>query len=228
MPNHPHNRHILITGGAGFIGVNSARYIAERGWRVTVLDNLSRRGTADNLHWLQQQADVGFERCDVRGREALEAAVAAARPDVLLHLAGQVAATTSVTNPREDFEINALGTFNILEAVRRHSPETFVINASTSKVYGKLEDVTVTERDGRYEYRDLTQGVSDRQQLDFHSPYARSLRGLFADLEHRLRISIQQPSADWRSGVQPVFRCNLEKAEDWFLWQPSLGVGCMA
>ena len=197
MPNHPRNRHILITGGAGFIGVNSARYFAEQGWRVTVLDNLSRRGTRDNLHWLQQQADVGFERCDVRDRAALEAAVAAARPDVLLHLAGQVAVTTSVTDPRDDFEINALGTFNVLEAVRQHSPDTFVINASTNKVYGKLEDVAVTERNGRYEYRDLTQGVSERQQLDFHSPYGCSK----AVADQYVRVS----------GPRPVSGCVFEQ-----------------
>jgi len=162
---------MLITGGAGFIGVNAARYFADKGWRITVLDNLSRRGTEDNLRWLQDQADIRFERVDIRDQAALEAAVKSARPDVLLHLAAQVAVTTSVTDPREDFEINALGTFNVLEAVRQHSPESFVINASTNKVYGKMEEVGTVERNGRYEYRDLPSGVAETQQLDFHSPY---------------------------------------------------------
>jgi CDP-paratose 2-epimerase len=162
---------MLITGGAGFIGVNAARYFADKGWQLTVLDNLSRRGTEDNLRWLQDQADIRFERVDIRDQAALEAAVKSARPDVLLHLAAQVAVTTSVTDPREDFEINALGTFNVLEAVRQHSPESFVINASTNKVYGKMEDVGTVERNGRYEYRDLPTGVAETQQLDFHSPY---------------------------------------------------------
>src|SRR6185295_12243461 len=98
-------------------------------------------------------------------------AVAKIRPDVLLHLAGQVAVTTSVTNPREDFEVNALGTFNVLEAVRRHSPETFFIDASTNKVYGRMEHLGVIERNGRYEYRDLPDGADESQPLDFHSPY---------------------------------------------------------
>jgi len=162
---------ILITGGAGFIGVNSARYFAQKGWSVTVLDNLSRRGTEDNLRWLQEQSAIKFERADIRDAAAMERIIGAARPDALLHLAAQVAVTTSVTNPREDFEINALGTFNMLEAVRKQSPDTFFINASTNKVYGKMHEVGVVERNGRYEYKDLPDGVVEHQQLDFHSPY---------------------------------------------------------
>lgn len=162
---------MLITGGAGFIGVNTAKYFADQGWKVTVLDNLSRRGTEDNLRWLQQQAQIGFVRADIRDVAAMQTAVADVQPEVLLHLAAQVAVTTSVKNPREDFEINALGTFNVLEAVRVEGPDTFLINASTNKVYGRMEDVEVTERNGRYEYRDLAQGCSEHQQLDFHSPY---------------------------------------------------------
>lgn len=164
-------KSILITGGAGFIGVNSARYFASKGWKVTVVDNLSRRGTEDNLHWLQAQAPVAFERADIRDAAAMERIVGAVRPDVLLHLAAQVAVTTSVTNPREDFEINAQGTFNMLEAVRLQSPETFFITASTNKVYGKMHNVDVVERNGRYEYNDLVAGVTEDQPLDFHSPY---------------------------------------------------------
>lgn len=164
-------KSVLITGGAGFIGVNSARHFAGRGWKVTVLDNLSRRGTEDNLRWLQGQTPFDFHRIDIRDAEAVSRLVAETRPDALLHLAAQVAVTTSVTDPREDFEINALGTFNVLDAVRRESPETFFINASTNKVYGKMEDLAVEERNGRYEYRDLVEGVDEERPLDFHSPY---------------------------------------------------------
>lgn len=164
-------KSILITGGAGFIGVNAARYFAERGWSVAILDNLSRRGTEDNLRWLRGQSQIEFRKVDIRNQEAVERTVAEVKPDVLLHLAAQVAVTTSVTNPREDFDINALGTFNMLEAIRLRSPETFFINASTNKVYGKMEEVGVEERDGRYEYRNLPGGVAEDQQLDFHSPY---------------------------------------------------------
>lgn len=162
---------ILITGGAGFIGVNSARYFAKKGWDVAIIDNLSRRGTEDNLRWLQDQGAIRFEKADIRAAAQMARLVGKIKPDVLLHLAGQVAVTTSVTDPREDFEINALGTFNMLEAVRKQSPETFFINASTNKVYGKMEEVGVSERNGRYEYRDLPNGVEETQQLDFHSPY---------------------------------------------------------
>ncbi|MEZ5582536.1 MAG: SDR family NAD(P)-dependent oxidoreductase [Candidatus Competibacteraceae bacterium] len=162
---------ILITGGAGFIGVNAALFFAGKGWQVTVLDNLSRRGTEVNLAWLREQTTMSFARVDIRDQPALDKVIERLQPDVLLHLAAQVAVTTSVVNPREDFEINALGTFNVLEAVRQYSPDTFFINASTNKVYGKMEDVGVVERNGRYEYRDLPDGVSEHQLLDFHSPY---------------------------------------------------------
>ena len=162
---------ILITGGAGFIGVNSAQSFASKGWQVIVLDNLSRKGTKLNLHWLQEQHDVLFERADIRDAEAVAVIVKKYQPDVLLHLAAQVAVTTSVSDPREDLEINAIGTFNMLEAVRLHSPATFFINASTNKVYGKMEQHGVVERNGRYEYKNLLGGVAETQNLDFHSPY---------------------------------------------------------
>ena len=162
---------ILITGGAGFIGVNAARYFADQGWHITIVDNLSRRGTESNLTWLQGQADIDFRKLDIRDHATLADVVKDTQPHALLHLAGQVAVTTSVADPRDDFEINALGTFNVLEAVRLKSPETFVINASTNKVYGKMKEVGVEERNGRYEYRDLPDGVRETHQLDFHSPY---------------------------------------------------------
>jgi CDP-paratose 2-epimerase len=163
--------NLLITGGAGFIGVNAAEYFARSGWRVTVLDNLSRRGTEANLAWLQKAAKVEFVKCDIRDAAAVNAVVAAVRPSDLLHLAGQVAVTTSVTDPRHDFETNALGTFNVLEAVRRETPETIVVYSSTNKVYGKLDSHPVVEKDGRYVYRDHPQGADENCQLDFHSPY---------------------------------------------------------
>ena len=162
---------ILITGGAGFIGVNSANKFAAQGWQVIVLDNLSRKGAKLNLDWLRQQHQFVFEDADIRDAETVSSIIKQYRPDVLLHLAAQVAVTTSVTSPREDFDINALGTFNMLEAVRQHSPDTFFINASTNKVYGKMEDLGIVERNGRYEYQDLTSGVPEDRNLDFHSPY---------------------------------------------------------
>jgi len=162
---------ILITGGAGFIGVNSASAFAAKGWRVVVLDNLSRKGAELNLNWLSDHHKIEFEQADVRDAHKVAEIVKQTQPHVLLHLAAQVAVTTSVADPREDFDINAVGTFNVLEAVRLHSPDTFFINASTNKVYGKMEDLGIVERDGRYEYSDLRSGVPEHRNLDFHSPY---------------------------------------------------------
>ena len=164
-------KSLLVTGGAGFIGANAARRFSRAGWRVIVYDDLSRRGSAENLDWLRSEAEIEFVPGDVRDGAALEEHVATHRPHGILHLAGQVAVTTSVAEPRTDFEINALGTFNLLEAVRKSSPESIVINASTNKVYGKLEGVGVELRDGRWEFSDLRSGVSEDRQLDFHSPY---------------------------------------------------------
>lgn len=161
----------LITGGAGFIGCNLAHALLSRGERVTVLDNLSRPRTPLNLSWLQQQhgARLRFIQADIRDFAALQAAVAG--HDIVYHLAGQVAVTTSVANPREDFMINALGTFNVLEAARLAAAPPIVFYASTNKVYGGMEHVAVVEQSTRYAYRDLPGGVSEQQLLDFHSPY---------------------------------------------------------
>ena len=162
---------ILITGGAGFIGVNAARRFLDEGWKVAVVDNLSRRGGANNLEWLKEHGTFRFEQKDIRDGAAMDAVMEDVRPDVVLHLAAQVAVTTSVQNPREDFDINALGTLNMLEAVRQHSPDAFFINASTNKVYGRMEDLNIVERNGRYEYDQLVDGVAETRNLDFHSPY---------------------------------------------------------
>ena len=165
------NRKIIITGGAGFIGINSAHSFASRGWDVVILDNLSRKGAKLNLEWLKQHHEFELVEADIRDAAKVFDVVNQHKPDVILHLAAQVAVTTSVINPREDFDINALGTLNLLEAIRLKSPETFFINASTNKVYGKMEDLGVIERNGRYEYENLASGVAESRNLDFHSPY---------------------------------------------------------
>ncbi|MHB8687636.1 MAG: GDP-mannose 4,6-dehydratase [Candidatus Dormibacteraceae bacterium] len=153
-----HNgRHVLITGGAGFLGVNSAVHLITDGWHVTLLDNLSRPGTERNLKWLitKHPAGVTFVKEDVRNAAALAAHVK--NQDVILHLAGQVAVTTSLVDPTADFEVNAAGTLNMLEAVRQHNPEAPFLFASTNKVYGKLDRNNVA--------------CKETQPLDFHSPY---------------------------------------------------------
>lgn len=171
----------LITGGAGFIGVNAADRFSRKGHRVVILDNLSRKGTKNNLSWLKKNhPKIEFIKCDIRDFARLKRVFAKLRKiDAVLHLAAQVAVTTSVTNPREDFEINALGTFNMLEAVRekyglsasRKKKAPFFIYASTNKVYGGMEDVAIMEKNGRYAYRHLKSGVPENRLLDFHSPY---------------------------------------------------------
>lgn len=161
----------LLTGGAGFIGVSTAQAYAQRGAPVTVIDNFSRAGTRDNLEWLQRK-HPGIRARDADIRTDHPALVAeAAQCDVILHLAAQVAVTTSVADPRTDFEINALGTLNVLEAARKAPKPPIVIYSSTNKVYGGMEGVRVVEDGKRYRYRDLPQGISEEQPLDFHSPY---------------------------------------------------------
>lgn len=163
---------ILITGGAGFIGVNSAVYFLREGWDVSILDNLSRKGTEKNLEWLYTiDSGIDFRKVDIRDYPSLKTVIGDVKPDMLLHLAAQVAVTTSYYNPREDFEINALGSFNVLEAVRTTSPDTFVLYASTNKVYGGMEAVPVTLTERGYRFADLLNGVNEHQALDFHSPY---------------------------------------------------------
>ena len=150
-------RRVLITGGAGFLGVNAAAHLAGRGWHVTLLDNLSRDGTQRNLAWLQatHQGHLDFVHEDLRNYAGLEPHVKG--QDAVLHLAGQVAVTTSLIDPIADFEINARGTLNLLEATRRHSPRAAFVFASTNKVYGKLPE--------------NNRACKETQPIDFHSPY---------------------------------------------------------
>ncbi len=161
---------VFITGGAGFIGCNSTNHFLQQGHEVVVFDNLSRVGTPANLAWLQANHSerLSFVQGDIRDYDQLTQAIGGA--DVVLHLAGQVAVTTSVLNPREDFEINALGTFNVLEAVRNHAPEAAMMYTSTNKVYGGMEAVGVVERNGRYTYTNHPYGISEDIPTRFPFP----------------------------------------------------------
>jgi CDP-paratose 2-epimerase len=167
-------RPVLVTGGCGFLGCNIAAELAARGRKVVAADNLSRGGARINADWLRRRFGnlIEIAVADVRDAEAIDALVAGA--SAVLHLAGQVAVTTSLASPVEDFEINARGTLNVLEAVRRLNPRAPVIFASTNKVYGRLlGDDAVHRVDGRYapvEAR-FAAGVSEDTPLDFHSPY---------------------------------------------------------
>jgi CDP-paratose 2-epimerase len=164
--------NFLITGGAGFIGANSAEYFLNQGHSVTIFDNFTRAGSRLNVAWLRErfsEPQLKIMEGDVRDYPALLDAVAGV--DTVLHLASQVAVTLSVLDPREDFEINALGTFNLLEAVRHAAPQAAVLYASTNKVYGGMEDVQVREEATRYAYDDYVFGIPETYPLDFHSPY---------------------------------------------------------
>ncbi|MRR31113.1 NAD-dependent epimerase/dehydratase family protein [bacterium] len=166
------SRNILITGGAGFIGSNYAARCIARGERVTIFDNLSRSGASLNLNWLKSTFGSDSFRMVVGDvRNADEIREAAADAETIVHLAGQVAVTTSVMNPREDFDINAMGTFNVLEAARASRKNPAVLYASTNKVYGGMEEVRVEETPTQYRYVDFPLGIPETQPLDFHSPY---------------------------------------------------------
>lgn len=165
---------VLITGGCGFIGCNLANALASRGDRVLILDSLARSGARENAAWLKSRhgEDVAIEVADVRDANVLANLVERSR--AVLHLAAQVAVTTSVEHPLEDFEVNARGTVGMLEAVRCNNPAAPVIMASTNKVYGRLFDDDGVRRTGdSYEPADegLANGVPENTPLDFCSPY---------------------------------------------------------
>jgi CDP-paratose 2-epimerase len=165
------SKRILITGGAGFIGCNATSFFGERNWDVTILDNLSRPGAEKNLEWLGSRTVFDFTQVDVRDRSAVDRVVAEGRFDAVIHLAAQVAVTTSVDDPRTDFEVNALGTFNVLDAARRFCPEAVFIYASTNKVYGKIVAASSELRETRYAYANRPYGIGESEPLDFLSPY---------------------------------------------------------
>ena len=162
----------LITGGAGFIGTNVADYYLSHQKRVTIFDNLSRAGTEDNVRWLKERYrdQLTLVKGDVRSLDGKFSELVE-QADVVLHLAAQVAVTTSVNDPAEDFGINACGTFNVLETVRKSASRPIVLYSSTNKVYGKMDDLDVVERGGRYVYASLNEGVAVTRPLDFYSPY---------------------------------------------------------
>lgn len=163
----------LVIGGAGFIGSNLANYLLSNGEDVIVADNLSRHGSEHNLSWLQETyPKLRFAKCDVRNRDETDALLHSSPPvDVVYHLAAQVAVTTSVTDPRLDFDINALGTFNVLESLRHMDEPPVLIFASTNKVYGGMEQIRIEEHESRYDYADYPEGIDEAFPLDFHSPY---------------------------------------------------------
>lgn len=162
---------LVITGGCGFLGSNLASEAMRRNDDLLVFDNLSRYGSAENLKWLQSQGSFRFVQGDIRIAPDVNGVVAGFKPDAIFHLAGQVAMTTSIADPRMDFEVNAVGSHNLLEAVRQHAPYSTVVYSSTNKVYGDLEQFTYREADTRYECVERPNGFDESLPLDFRSPY---------------------------------------------------------
>jgi CDP-paratose 2-epimerase len=167
-------RTALITGGAGFIGSNLAeRLLTQPDVQVRIFDNLSRRGVRHNLDWIRSLP--GSKRLtiihgDVRDSKAVQDAVSGVTE--IYHLAAQVAVTTSLHDPASDFKVNALGTFNVLEAARNSGRKPFLLYTSTNKVYGSLESIPVEVEGSHYKVSDPRfQGVDEAERLDFHSPY---------------------------------------------------------
>jgi CDP-paratose 2-epimerase len=162
---------LLITGGCGFLGSNLAAKALSRKDELIVFDSLYREGSVDNLKWLKEQGKFSFIHGDIRNQNDITRLIQDIRPDAVFHLAGQVAMTTSIANPRMDFEVNVVGTHNLLEAVRLYAPEAAVIYSSTNKVYGDLEQYKYRETETRYECIDRPDGFDETTPLDFHSPY---------------------------------------------------------
>ena len=164
----------LITGGCGFLGSNIASEILKLGHDLVVFDSLYRFGSYQNLDWLKSQGKFKFIHGDIRNTNDVERMIKIHKPDVVYHLAGQVAMTTSIVDPRMDFEVNVGGSFNLLNAIRLYSPESTVIYSSTNKVYGDLEQFNYRETETRYECIDKPNGFDEGVNLDFHSPYGTS------------------------------------------------------
>ena len=168
----------LITGGCGFVGSNLAAYVLDldSSNKVTVFDNLSRHGASANLDWLRtlstaERNPIDFVHGDIRNAFDVDAIIRGLKPDVIFHLAGQVAMTTSMQSPRRDFEINVLGSVNVLESVRQNTPQTAIVYASSNKVYGNLDHLDLVEAETRYQPRTAQNGVDESVSIEFHTPY---------------------------------------------------------
>ena len=162
---------VLITGGCGFLGSNLAVGALERGDELLLFDNLYRSGSLENLAWLQNEETFTFVHGDIRNANDIAQVTKSFRPDLIFHLAGQVAMTTSIANPRMDFEVNVIGSHNLLEAVRMYAPMATVVYSSTNKVYGDLSQFTYRETETRFECIEKTNGFDESTPLEFHSPY---------------------------------------------------------
>ncbi len=172
---------ILVTGGAGFVGSHVAEYYARKGKDVVVLDNLSRgkllgkseKNAEYNWNYLKQYKNISLIKEDIRNLELLTETCRDV--DIIIHAAAQTAVTTSLSDPWSDFSVNALGSFNLLEAVRRAKIKPVIIYCSTNKVYGEnVNKIGVIQEESRYRFEDrYEKGISENFDIDLceHTPY---------------------------------------------------------
>lgn len=174
MTGNRTDRPVLVTGGCGFIGCNLADRLAARGNEVIVLDNLTRAGVRENAQWLKARHGERIDIVTADVRDSISVIGAVREASAVIHLAAQVAVTDSIADPVADFEVNARGTVNVLEAVRLHNPTAPVLFASTNKVYGRLiEDTQIARTNQRYQpvSSEMADGITENAPLDFYSPY---------------------------------------------------------
>lgn len=162
---------LLVTGGLGFLGSNMSEAAHRTGYEVTIFDNYSRTGNLENEIWLRKNGIRNFVHGDIRNSNDVSRIVKKIEPDIIFHLAGQVAMTSSIEDFRKDFETNTVGSFNLIEAVRNYSPGSFIVYSSTNKVYGDLNWIELVEEEKRYTSRTFQNGLPENIQLEFHSPY---------------------------------------------------------
>ncbi len=162
----------VVTGAAGFIGTNLCLELSRREKEIVLIDNLSRVGVTENAEFMKKEFGLEIFRIDVSNWDELKKTLDQIENiEVVIHLAGQVSFMASISNPRRDFEVNALGTLNVLEYVRNYSPSSVVIGMSSNKLYGQLSDVEIIEDETRYLAPDFPNGFNEMQRLDFHGPY---------------------------------------------------------
>jgi len=208
---------ILVTGGCGFIGTNAADFYLKKGYRVIAFDNLSRAGAKENLIWLKKQkGNLVFVKGDIRDDKKLLETFKKYKPDLVLALAAQTTMVTSVENPREDFEINALGQFNTLEAMRLGSPKASLIFSSTNKTMGALNNIPVIEKKKRYVFKNI-KGISEKYPLEGCGPYGCSkLAGDQYSLDYA-RIFGLNTIVFRQSGIYGPHQFGIEE-QGWLAW----------
>jgi CDP-paratose 2-epimerase len=208
---------ILVTGGVGFIGTNVCASYLGKGYKVIAFDNLSRVGSEQNLEWLKsQKGDFIFYKGDVENCFELSVVFSQYRPDIIIHLAAQVTMVDSIRNPRHDFEVNAGGTFNVLEAVRKFTPDSIFLYSSTNKVYGNLEYESIDELKDRYIYRHI-EGINEQYPLDFHGPYGCSKGSADSYVRDYARIYGLKTIVFRQSGIYGPHQFGIEE-QGWLAW----------